>query len=342
MPVKFLFCALFFTLATGIVWRRAQIDLFCFRWIRRLAARFSTHKQIEAKLQIESDWLQYLLLALRSGESLDTALSNRGKTLGETGRKSRSILAGNPEEDVISSLLSASLYSGVPCLPTLQFLRRVKLAETRDRRKLRALTLGARLQSIILAFIPWALLASFFVIDRGLALSLTSNPLCWFVWGVALVLCIVGFRWMRWIMEKNLHAADPLLRESEELLPVFLLDLVVFVGAGRDVGESRLLAAKKLPAHAALRLFMIDSSSACPYPLWASIRDLLQKSEERGSPMREEVFLFLQELQNQKECRWEELAQKLPTQLLAPLFTCFFFASLLMSFSLMIPFLESF
>ncbi len=344
MQLKYILCALFLLIFALILWERTRIDVFFFRQWQNLKARFSKNSKIERNLQQEIEWLQYLLLSLRSGESLESALSSRGKCSSQTNsaRKSRSILAKNPESDPISMLLQASMHSGAPCVATLQFIRKAKMAEVRDRRKLRALTLGARIQSIILAFIPWILLGSFFFIDNELAHSLVNNVLCWLVWSFAFLLCLVGFRWMRSIMNRNINARDPLIRECEEQLPEFLLDLIVMVGSGRDINDSKISAAQKLPISSRFRAFILDVNAPSPNSIWTSIRDLLRKAEESGSPMREEIFLFLQELQNQKECRWEELAQKLPSQLLAPLFACFFFASLLMSFSLMVPFLEGF
>ena len=120
---------------------------------------------------------------------------------------------------------------------------------------------------------------------------------------------------------------------EEEVLPDFVLRMIAEISQGRDVDTAtdRCLLACANPF---LTRSLISGSESGNL---ARLCSTLRHAARTGSPVRDELTAFLQDLQAEVESRWEERVLRLPVSLLGPLFACFFPSSLLVLLGLLVP-----
>lgn len=298
-------------------------------------------------LQLDCSFFQQLISSLRSGQGLEQSLEKIAADESFSPRlrqRSHRILRANAALSAVDELLSSAIRHGQPCLPVLQFFRATSLLRLKSERKLRALSLQCRLQAVILSVLPFFLILGFAVIDPAIFGAMAREPLCWLLWTVSSLLCIGGFLWMNRLQRRGLRPQSEETLESEEFLPDFLSDVLASVSAGNDVSFAAQIAARRKPEAKRIQSLFYDlKPGSLPHHYPENLKyahRMLCSAAQHGAPLKDELLLFLQELQSQRENRWEEALQKLPLQLLAPLFCCFFSAAMISGLSILIPMLK--
>lgn len=306
-------------------------------WNKKIAANSLT------PLRTEIAFLQQLAIKLRGGISLHNSLQDPKLTLSPNLREQVTRALDYEEtkaSTVLESIFHSSLRNGNPCLPALQFYKSIQEQRLRSEQKKRSSSTQARLQAYLICIVPWLLLFSLFLTDPTLLAEQSTNSLCLALWFLSLFLDVIGILWIRKILRSTFVPTQISIKEIEEDLMEFLFRLLPLISAGVDVREActRALTTQN-NHHLSIVISSLDENTAPNLPEeFFFLREILKNSLHFGSPVKEELRTFLEEIQYKKERRWEEALQKLPIRLMAPLFLCIFLAALAVLFSLVVPF----
>jgi hypothetical protein len=210
----------------------------------------------------------------------------------------------------------------------------------KSRRKLhlkaRGITGQCRAQAEVLSWLPWLLALAIILLDFSWFLAAAGSSLAWALWAIAVGISGLGRHWMRSVIRHALAPSNETERLEEEVLPDFTLRTLAEISQGRDVEAAAEQALRSLGNISFRELYLKNSSHRGGI---ARLRAILLQASRTGAPVREELLSFLSDQQAETESRWEERVQRLPIALLAPLFTCFFPASMLVLGGLLLPLL---
>lgn len=279
---------------------------------------------------------------MRAGVSLDTSIENilEEQTLPVREKERlRRILESCPEKDFISCFLASALKTGGPILEPLALIHKNLLIQQKMALKAKSASSQCRAQAEVLTWLPWALLFAIGCMDQEWLSSALSKSLSWILWSIAILLCGFG---KKWLLHQVSIATQPT-NDSDLLMEIYLPDLILriisIVSTGNDpqsAFEQSVAAMENRPLNAILSR---ASQKTCP-PEINQLRAIIYS--DYGAPIRIELLQMLEDLHLLQESRIEERVQKLPVYCLAPLFSCFFPACLLVLLSLIIPMLKDF
>lgn len=312
---------------------RSVIDERMIFEFRRLLARLRQPPTPDENLALTGR----LISSLQAGISLDAALEGlAGELAGAARVRLRAILDGRESDDFLSAFLVSALATGVPALPALQNIEKALRTRRRLQLKAEAASANCRAQAEVLSWLPWLLAGAIAALDFEWFRGAAGFALSWFLWAIAVLLTGFGKRWIRWAVARALRARDSTEALEEEILPDLVLRVIAEISQGRDVETAfeRSLRAMNDPV---LTRAVTSERGAKISRLCSTLRH----SARTGAPVREELNAFLQDLQTELECRWEERVQRLPIALLGPLFGCFFPSSLLVLAGLLAPLLRA-
>lgn len=310
---------------------------------RSIALAINAVRKLVKKKDSGCNDLQFitrLMASIRSGISLDSALDSLAKDpdLVEASRnRILCILQGRPQNDFLSTFLDGAMRTGIPLLATLQVFQKILQAKRRVTMKASALTSQSRAQAEVLSWLPWVLLLALGGMDPEWMISATSNAGSWLLWSVALGLLGLGRFWMKSGISRALRPAGKEEEIREQLLPELVLRMIAQLSLGQDA-ESALEAC--LSSINDPRLHDQIYKNTKRGESVKSLVSMLEYSARTGAPLREDLMTFLSDLYLQLENRWEERIQRLPVVMMAPLFICFFPASLLVIASLLVPLVQ--
>ena len=284
-------------------------------------------------------WLcSRLIASTRAGMSLDSALNsiaNEPELAAGEKERLRGLLHGDPAPDFLSQFLASALRFGLPVLSTLQLFQRVLASRKKLAGKARALTSQARAQAEVLSWLPWFLAAGILVVDSEWFWAAGALPLSWALWSVALALTGGGRAWMKRVLNRALQPSSLAERLEEGPLPDLTLRLLGEISVGADAEtalERALLSLHDPEIRRALR-----EPGLCEKA--RQLQGLITHATRTGAPLREDLHLFVTDLYQELEAKWEERVQRLPVVMLAPLFLCFFPGTLLVLAGLLFPLL---
>jgi len=326
----FIFCTAFSKKADQLTSKSLALAL---KSVRRLLNK-------EESRGIDLQFITRLIASVRSGISLDSALDSLAKDpeLGESCRhRVLCILQGKPKKDFLSTFLDGALRTGIPLLATLQAFQKILQTERRVVMKANALTSQSRAQAEVLSWLPWILLLALGGMDPEWMISATTNAGSWLLWSLALGLLGLGRVWMKSSINRAIKPAGKEEEIREQLLPELVLRMISQLSLGQDA-ESALEAC--LTSIDDRRLHDQIYNKAKRGESVRSLISMLEYSARTGAPLREDLMTFLSDLHLQLENRWEERVQRLPVVMMAPLFVCFFPASLLVIASLLLPLIQ--
>lgn len=281
-----------------------------------------------------------IIAALRAGRSLDQALEILVHDPEIPSRKRKELrlaLDRRPTPDFLSEFLSAALGSGAPILQALVSLHRTLLTQKKMKLRAKGLSAQCRAQAEVLTWLPWCLALALFTIEPTWFSESIRSPLTWLCWSLASALCGGGKFWVLRISRNALVAPTRENYVLEEEFPELVLRVSTQISLGRDPISS--LEEIQVSTRPPLRNWLTGSDPSCP-PIVKSFSTMIKFASENGAPIRDDLANFLSELQTTQETRWEERLQRLPVQLLAPLFACFFPACILVVLSLLLPILR--
>ncbi len=316
------------------------VDSFLLTAFRR--SRAFLRSLLEAPPQPEHDLalVSSLITSLRAGISLDGALesaSREDEALPSARQRILRILGGKPGPDFLSSFLAAALESGVPALESLRGMERALQCRKKLRLKAKGITSQCRAQGEVLSWLPWALAAAIAAVDPAWIITSAQSSAAWACWGVALGISGLGRAWMKRIIRLSLCARSERERVEEELLPDFILRVIAELSSGRDAeaaADAALMSLSSLE-------FSNEYRGSGGGRSVRRVRSLLASAALTGAPLKEDLLSQIAAHQAETESLWEERVQRLPVVLLAPLFICFFPASLLVLTGLLFPLLRS-
>jgi Flp pilus assembly protein TadB len=301
-------------------------------------ARFALSALLEAPPQPEDDLALAgsLISHLRAGISLDSALEGIAQQLpppSPNRARLYRLLSGKADPDVLSTFLRGALDTGAPALAALQGIERGLQCRRKLHLKARGITGQCRAQAEVLCWLPWLLALCMALVDSAwLALAL-SSPLAWALWAVAAGITGAGRAWIRKLLLTALRPRSEAEKMEEEALPDFALRVLSEIAQGRDVETA--IERCLLFAHPPFRDTFLNQ--ALHEGRVARLRSILRQAASTGGPVRGDLLHFMEDHQAELEARWEERVQRLPITLLAPLFLCFFPATLLVLAGLLLP-----
>lgn len=315
-----------------LVWRFGNpLDDYIWAQSTRLRLRFSA-KPHPLALTIAS--IQRIQGYLRSGQSLQTALEEicaDASNLSPCVKSARAALAGAPDNSPLAPILQAGLQQGTPVIDALGGMKRAFASQLRAEKKAKALTTQARLQSWIAGALPWTLCLALFSIEPSLLFGPDRTALSCVLLSIAAGLDAMGILWMRRIFRVAFLANDPLARETEQHLPLFLTSVTGKLAIGIDTATAFTdsMPTKSVAPLLLAALQVEDPAAWRDFP--HSLRQVLgtrDRALKFGAPIRADLAEILVELESEREARWEEAAQALPIRMLLPLFACIFPANL--------------
>lgn len=278
-----------------------------------------------------------LLSSLQVGVSIEACLEGllRENCLGDKSKqKIASVLAGKPGPDFLSTLLGGAIMHGQPVHKTLSALQKILQAEKRIHLRSYSITSQSRAQGSVLSFLPLFMLLALAVLDPEWLRSALKDPTSWCLWAFASALVGLGQLWMKQILDSSLRAKNAEEKIRQEALPPLLLGILSQMAIGRDAETARDKTMDQLPKELA-HLLRKNPGGAV-----AQLHYLIAQSKETGAPLFENLSNLLTNNYLETENRWEEKVQRLPVFMLAPLFTCFFPATLLVILAMLLPLLE--
>lgn len=281
--------------------------------------------------------LTRLIASLRAGVSLDSGIDAAARdpaTPPELRRYLSDILESRPSTDFLATFLAKALRTGAPVLSTLQIFQKLLQVERRVKLKARAMTSQSRAQAEVLSWLPWLMLAALAAMDWEWFTSASKNSGSWLAWSIALLLLAGGRRWIKASLEKVLNPQSIEERVDEEFLPELALRLIAEISLGLDAESALEKNLNRMQSSRLRENFWARSSANAEV-----LRSLLAHGALTGAPLREDLTHFLSDLHLQIESRWEERVQRLPVAMMAPLFLCFFPASLLVLLAVLLPLL---
>jgi hypothetical protein len=296
-----------------------------------MGKKFPGHLKSDDDLEL----VARLIASTRAGISLDQSLESllRSDTFGAPVKQRIAlVLSGNPRPDFLSTLLAGALQAGFPLLSTLLLFQRILQSEKRVRLRAISLTSQSRAQGEVLAWLPWLLLAALALLDWEWLSAAAKNPFSWCLWALASLLIGAGRLWIKSLLEKAFAPRQKEEKIQEELLPPFLLQLIAALALGNDAETAWEKCQQKFPEHA---LYFQGTS-----PSLNGLKQIVLTAAKLGSPLKEELTNFLADAQLQTESRREERVQRLPVVMMAPLFSCFFPAALLVLLAVLYPLLR--
>lgn len=275
--------------------------------------------------------LSFLIAGIRSGQSLDASLLLLQKETGSTElrEKINKVLCLNPDSDFLSLLLTSSLQTGSKALANLSDFLLILRAKRRVSLKASSMSAQSRAQATTLSWLPLFLLACLGLMDGETFWLALRSSVFWILLAFSSLFCMGGKFWITWLLEKCLQPSRPDEIVEERLLPQLILLFLARQSSGCDGISALEYALSKMPLADSL---MLKSSSG-----FLAFESIVRRSSEMGAPVREEVKLFLQDLNARTESRWEEKAQRLPVMMMAPLFLCYFPSSVLVIVALFLP-----
>lgn len=332
--------AIFFLALTGaVLHKQKRVNAWGFVLLRRGKKIFQDKFRINSKcsdIQTEIFYIQKLLSKLRAGTSLQNCLENPNEKIPSAWRE---------KNHPAALLIENAIQSGNSCSNSLLFYKKIQESHLKLERKKTSSSAQARMQAYSVCVVPWLLLFVIFIMDSDSFLLQWQSALCKFLWLFSLLLDAAGLIWIRKILKNTFSPKDTHSKELEGDLINFLLRFIPLLSSGIDINSAAL---KSIPTDSSTEgtliktIYGLENPTALSLiPEFLQLREILRNHISFGSPIREDLRSLLEDLQNRKENRWEECVQKLPLKLLPPLFLCIFLASLLVLFSLLIPYASS-
>lgn len=281
--------------------------------------------------------LSRLIASARAGVSLDSAISRitREPSLPPDLKfRLTQLMEGRAQTDFLSAFLDGALRTGIPVLSPLLSFQKTLQAERRVRLRVESLTAQSRAQAEVLSWLPWVLLAALATIDHEWLVTATKHSFSWALWAISLALVGSGRIWMRSLLRQALLPRGRAERLQEEQLPRLLLRLSARLSLGEDAETALESSLRHMNDPSLAQEFHLGRAEI---PEISALRGLLGHAASTGAPLREDLLAFHSDLNQQTEARWEERAQRLPVVMMAPLFLCFFPASLLVLVALLAP-----
>ncbi len=292
----------------------------------------STSTDVDEELLL----LSRLTASLRAGLSLDNALEGIAENK-KTADRLQAILEGRPQADVLSLFLSDSLKTGTPALHSLGLFQRALQNQKKLSLKARSITGQSRAQAEVLSWLPWLLGALLLASDPKSFQGPLTSPFSWVLWAIAIGLTGFGREWIQSALKRALSPRSNREALEEKSIPELLLRLLGQISLGLDA-ETALQNALQSHSHPEMQkiFFAPEQTSRLQ-----QLQGLLHHAALTGAPIREDLQTYLQDHYLELESRWEERVQRLPVTILAPLFACFFPASLLVLAGLFLPLFAS-
>jgi len=302
---------------------------FCFLWLRAKVSLWLAEEKDPWESQISA--LSFLIAGLRSGQSLDASLLLLQRQSGSLELRERinKVLCQNPDSDFLSLLLASSLQTGSKALANLTDFLLILRAKRRISLKASSMSAQSRAQATTLSWLPLFLLACLGLMDAETFWLALGSSVFWVLLAFSSLFCLGGKIWISWLLEKCLQPTQGDEIVEERLLPQLILLFLARQSSGCDGISALEFAFSRMSAEEGL---VLKSASG-----FLAFEEIVRRSSEMGAPVREEVKLFLQDLNTRTESRWEEKAQRLPVMMMAPLFLCYFPSSVLVIVALFLP-----
>ena len=278
-----------------------------------------------------------LLSSIQVGATIEACLESllRENSLSDRSKqKIASVLSGKPGKDFLSTLLSGAILQGQPVHKTLSALQKILQAEKRIQLRSYSLTSQSRAQGTVLSCLPLFMVVALAILDPQWLGSAINDPLSWCLWAFASALVGLGQFWMKQMLDSALVAKSAEEKIRQEILPPLLLGILsqMAIGSDAETAHEQSLSGLSKEQIQLLRKF---SGGAV-----AQLHYLIARSKETGAPLFENLSNLLSSNYLEMENRWEEKVQRLPVFMLAPLFCCFFPATLLVIVALLLPILS--
>jgi len=280
---------------------------------------------------------------LRAGITLDSALEKIALELPSGSPKQlrlRRILLGNPDSDFLSKYLRSAVENGSPALAALTGIERALQSRRKLQLKARGITGHCRAQAEVLSWLPWLLAIAIILVDFSWFLSATRSSIAWAFWAAAVGLSGLGRQWMSKLLSSALKAKSAAEKMEEVILPDFTLRTLSEIAQGKDVETAMENSMQSIGNTHFRELFFALGKPGGHIGGVMRLRGILRQAAQTGAPVRDELLNFLGDHHAEMESRWEERVLRLPVVLLAPLFLCFFPASLLVLAGLLLPLLR--
>lgn len=318
-----------------------RIDFWQQRTLAYICELLRRNRDFQENIVPDLPVIARLNASIRAGQSLESALENISEatnTDATVKMRLKKVLCGQAEADFFSQFLSGAIQSGAPILNSLLSLQRLLLTEKRMRLRVVGLSGQARAQAEVLTWLPWVLAAGLAIVDPEWVKSAMVSSVTWVIWAASLALCGLGRTWICHSMRKTLQPDSEEDALLERDLPELALRMSTEISLGRDpqLSLQNILAGHSNPH---FRNWLCGISADAPAQAM-QLRALIEFAGASGAPLRQELEHFLMELYAVQESRWEERVQRLPVRMLAPLFGCFFPASLLILIGLLLPSLK--
>lgn len=278
-----------------------------------------------------------LISSLKAGQSLDSSIEQLSKDeilTSDTRAHLVAALEGKPNGNFLFQFLSSSLKNGMPAIGTLTIFQKALQSERKLRGKAQSMSSQCRAQGEALSWLPWFMGGAVTFLDFSWAQQTLANPVSWLLFGLVIFLTGVGKVWMRALLSSAFEPTTKLEKLEEISLPELLLRLISEISAGMDCAtalENSLHLLGDISLNEQI-LCGISSSSKIEY-----LKVILREASHSGAPLREELLSLYEQIQQEKEVKWEEKVQRLPVIMLAPLFLCFFPGSLLVLLGFFYP-----